>query len=108
MNSQTMATESLCDEYTISAINTKNEVIDVVIRKCSHCNENVPRVEDCPDCKTEYMHTKTVENPDTGFIHFIYECSGCPPEKRRAQKILKVNDGNSNNNSRDDLIKNFL
>ncbi len=101
-----MVTES--DEYKISAINTKNEVIDVVVCKCQHCNENVPKVGTCPDCNTEYMHTKTVENPETGFIHFIYECAGCPPGKRKAQKIIKINDGGGSDTKRDDLIKNFL
>ncbi|MCE8428051.1 MAG: hypothetical protein J5U19_06670 [Candidatus Methanoperedens sp.] len=96
------------DEYTLSAINIRNEVIDVVVRKCQHCNENVPKVGKCPDCSTEYLHTKTVENPETGFIHFIYECGGCPPEKRKAQKIIKINDGNGSTSLRDDLIKGFL
>jgi hypothetical protein len=95
------------DEYSLSAINTKNEVINVVVRKCNHCNEIVPKVGICQDCNTEYEHKNTVENPDTGFIHFVYECSGCPPAKRKAQKIIKINDGN-NRASRDDLIKNFL
>ncbi len=103
-----MAAEVNSDEYKVSAINTKNEVIDVVVCKCDHCNENVPKVGTCPDCKTMYEHTKTVENPETGFIHFIYECSGCPPGKRKAQKIIRINDGNSNKNTRDDLIKDFL
>ncbi len=103
-----MAAEVNSDEYIVSAINTKNEVIDVVVCKCDHCNENVPKVGTCPDCKTTYEHTKTVENPETGFIHFIYECSGCPPGKRKAQKIIRINDGNSSKNTRDDLIKNFL
>ncbi len=97
-----------CDnEYSLSAINTKNEIINVVVRKCPHCNEIVPKVGMCIDCQTEYEHKNTVENPDTGFIHFVYECSGCPTAKRKAQKIIKINDGN-NRNSRDDLIKNFL
>src|SRR3989337_3747767 len=95
------------DEYKLSAINTRNEAIEVVVCKCHHCNENVPKVGVCPDCKTEYAHVKTVENPETGFIHFVYECSGCPPEKRKAQKIIKIDDGN-NRRSRDELIKNFL
>jgi len=103
-----MAPESTGDEYKVSAINTKNEVIDVIVRKCDHCNENVPTVGSCPDCNTEYMHTRTVENPGTGFIHFIYECSGCPPGKRKAQKVIKINDGNSSKGTRDDLIKSFL
>jgi hypothetical protein len=103
-----MAAEINNDEYIISVINTKNEVIDMVVCKCDHCDENVPKVGTCPDCKTTYIHTKTVENPETGFIHFIYECSGCPPGKRKAQKIIRINDGNSNKNTRDDLIKDFL
>jgi len=96
------------DSYTISAINTKNEVIDVVVTLCHHCKENVPVVGTCPDCHTEYEHVKTVENPETGFIHFVYECSKCPPGKRKAQKIIRINDGNSNSTTKDDLIKNFL
>ncbi len=96
------------DSYTISAINTRNEVIDVVVCKCNHCNENVPVVGTCPDCHTPYDHVRTVENPETGFIHFVYECSGCPPGKRKAQKTIKINDGNSKSSTRDDLIKNFL
>lgn len=96
------------DSYTISAINTKNEVIDVVVTMCHHCKENVPVVGSCPDCHTEYKHVKTVENPETGYIHFVYECSKCPPGKRKAQKIIRINDGNSNSTTKDDLIKNFL
>ncbi len=106
-----MPTESKSDAYTLSAINTKNEVIDVVVCRCHHCNENVPDVGKCPDCKTEYEHVKTVENPETGFIHFIYECSGCPPGKRKAQKIIKINDGSTSSTTktkRDDLMKSFF
>lgn len=95
------------EEYSLSAINVKNEVIDVVVRKCDHCNEIIPKVGICSDCSTKYEHKNTVENPDTGFLHFIYECSGCPPAKRKAQKIIKINDGNGKT-SKDDLIKNFL
>lgn len=104
-----MSPEFKSDEYKVSAVNTKNEVMDVVVCKCQHCNEIIPKVGICPDCNTLYEHMKTVENPDTGFIHFIYECSGCPPVKRKAQKIIKINDGNtSNKKSRDDLIKSFF
>ena len=103
-----MPPEVKSDEYILSAVNTKNEVIDVVVCKCQHCSENVPKVGTCPDCHTEYVHTKTVENPETGFIHFIYECSGCPPAKRKAQKIIKINDGSNNKSTRDYLIKGFM
>ncbi|MBU4301013.1 MAG: hypothetical protein KKB09_07410 [Nanoarchaeota archaeon] len=96
------------DQYTITALNTKNELIDVIVSKCKHCDETVPVVGICPDCRTVYEHVKTVENPETGFIHFVYECLLCPPGKRKAQKIIRVTDGNSNANTRDDLIKNFL
>ncbi|HKZ37543.1 MAG TPA: hypothetical protein VJ184_07840 [Chryseolinea sp.] len=98
------------DEYSLSAINTENEIINVTVGKCRHCNEIVPIVGICSDCNTDYEHTNTVENPETGFIHFVYECSGCPPKKRKAQKIIKINDGNARDSreSRDDLIKNFL
>lgn len=102
-----MSTELKTEEYVLSATNSKNEIIDVVVSKCDHCNEIVPKVGNCPDCDTLYAHKNTVENPETGYLHFIYECSGCPPEKRKAQKIIRINDGN-NKSSRDDLIKNFL
>lgn len=88
------------DEYIVSAINIKNEAIDVKICKCGHCNEMVPKVGRCSECNTEYIHVNTVENPETGFMHFIYECSGCPPSRRRAQKVIKINEGNS---SKDDI-----
>ncbi|MCZ7357202.1 MAG: hypothetical protein O8C66_14850 [Candidatus Methanoperedens sp.] len=105
-----MSSELKSDEYTLSAVNAKNEVIDVVVCKCGHCNEHVPKVGTCPDCNTEYVHTKTVENPETGFLHFIYEC-GCPPAKRKAQKIIKINDGNNKASnepsSTDELRKGF-
>ena len=104
-----MPPELKSDEYILSAVNTKNEVMDIVVCKCGHCNEIVPKVGTCPDCNTEYQHKNTVENPETGFIHFIYECSGCPPEKRKAQKIIRINDGNSNSkNAKDSLIKSFF
>ncbi|KCZ70370.1 hypothetical protein ANME2D_03285 [Candidatus Methanoperedens nitroreducens] len=104
---KSMPSEPNSDEYKLSAINTKNEVIDVVVCRCQHCNENVPKVGTCPDCSTTYEHKKTVENPETGFIHFIYECSGCPPDKRKAQKIIKISES-SNRASTSDLIKSFF
>ncbi|NIA03189.1 MAG: hypothetical protein GWP12_01420 [Nitrospirae bacterium] len=36
------------------------------------------------------MHLKTVEDFKTGFLHYIFECSGCPEAKRTARKILKL------------------
>ncbi len=98
------------DEYTLSAITTRNEAIKVVVCKCGHCNEIVPKVGMCPECNTVYEHKNTVENPETGFIHFIYECSGCPPAKRKAQKIIKIIDGAdpTAKTKREDIIKSFF
>lgn len=107
MSSELLNGIKTADEYSISALNTKNELIAVVVRKCNHCDEIVPKVGECSDCKTPYEHENTVENPETGFIHFIYECSGCPPAKRKAQKIIKINDCNGRK-STDELMKNFL
>lgn len=99
----------ILDRYDLSARNTKNEIIKVLVGLCTHCKEIVPYVGVCSGCNTAYEHTNTVENPETGFIHFIYECSGCPPNKRKAQKIIKIDDGNGDDRqSSDDLIKNFL
>ncbi|MBE0520797.1 MAG: hypothetical protein IBX39_00835 [Candidatus Methanoperedenaceae archaeon] len=95
-------------EYAISVLNARNEVIDVMVSKCSHCNEIVPRVGICGDCNTAYVHKQTLENPDTGFIHFIYECGGCPPDKRKAQKTIKVNEGNGRTESTDQIVNSFL
>lgn len=103
-----MAAELEEAAYKLFAINTKNEPIEVYVERCGHCNENVPKVGICSDCKTEYAHIKTVENPETGFIHYIYECSGCPPEKRKAQKILKVGDDNDAVKRKHDLAKGFF
>jgi len=103
-----MSSELKSDEYKLSAVNANNDVIEVVVCKCQHCNEIVPKVGTCPDCHTAYEHKNTVENPETGFIHFIFECSGCPPAKRKAQKIFKISDGSNNKKSRDDMIKSFF
>jgi len=95
-------------EYVISALNTNNVVIDVTVSMCEHCNEIIPVVGTCDDCGTAYVHKRTLENPDTGFIHFIYECEGCPPDKSKAQKIIKVNEGNGRTESTDRIVNSFL
>jgi len=57
------------DEYSLSAINTTNEVINVVVRKCLHCNEMVPIVGICSDCSTD-MNTKYSGEPGNRFYPF--------------------------------------
>jgi len=41
-----------------------------------HCNQLIPYVGDCKDVKT-------------GFLHYIFECSGCHEGERTAQKTIK-------------------
>jgi len=103
-----MSAELKNEEYKISAINTRNEYISVLVWKCPHCNELVPKVGICNDCKTEYVHKSTFENHETGYIHYLYECSGCPPDKRKAQKVIKIDEGNNKKSKRDDLMRDFL
>ena len=94
MSGQMYDKVNLDGDYTIKAFNSSNEIIDVLVGRCKgHCDEIIPRVGICADCNTEYMHVNTVENPETGFIHFVYECSGCPPAKRKAQKVIRITDG---------------
>ena len=85
-----MEEEEKRPEYKVSALNTKNNLVEVTIHECLHCRELIPKVDDCPNCGTAYNHMDTVENFETGFLHYIYECSGCPDDERSAQKILKL------------------
>jgi len=55
----------------------------------SSLDEVVPIVGPCSDCNTEYEHKNTVENPETGFIHFVYECS-VAPGKKESPEIIKI------------------
>jgi len=79
-------------EFKITALNKDNEPIEVVIQECPHCKESIPKVGNCPECNTPLKHLITVENFNTGYTHFVYECAGCPPKERRTQKIIKMID----------------
>ena len=76
-------------EYKLTALNTQNHLIDIIVHECQHCHELVPKVGNCPLCGTAYNHLQTIENFQTGFLHYIYECSGCPEDRRKAQKVIK-------------------
>ncbi len=98
-------------EFVVSAVNTRNELIEVTIHQCPHCEENIPKVGICTSCGTPYKHLKTFEDFETGFIHYIYECQGCPPDKRMGQKIIKFTDNGSGRDSTltsDELVEDFL
>jgi len=97
-------------EYKLTVLNARNDLIDIVVHECEHCHELIPKVGDCPECGTAYNHLKTVENFKTGFLHYIYECSGCPEDKRKAQKTIKLIDVVDENrlNIRKNLADDFL
>lgn len=97
-------------EYKLTALNTSNNIVEVMVQECDHCKELVPKVEDCPSCGTAYNHLDTVENLKTGFLHYVYECSGCPENERKAQKVLKITEvvDDTRLNIRKNLADDFL
>jgi len=96
-------------EFKLTALNTSNDIVEVMVHECLHCRELVPKVGVCPACNTPYTHLSTVENFETGFLHYIYEC-GCPAGERKTQKILKITEvvDESRINVRKNLADDFL
>lgn len=96
--------------YKLTVIDTKNTRKEISFCECQHCKEMVPDVGVCEECNTPYDHVNTIENFDTGFIHYVYECSGCPEDGRKAQKIIKLIEeaGKSKTDRRKDLADEFL
>ncbi len=97
-------------EFKLTAVDRYNKVIEVIVHECLDCRELVPKVGDCPQCGTAYKHTRTVEDFKTGFLHYIFECNGCPAEERKAQKIIKFTEvvDESRLNIRKNLADDFL
>lgn len=97
-------------EFKLTAVDRYNNIVEVWVHECKECSELVPKVGNCPNCGTAYAHTKTVEDFKTGFLHYIYECSGCPEEERRAQKVIKFTEvvDESRLNIRKNLADDFL
>ncbi len=96
-------------EFKLTALNTQNDIVEIIVEECQHCRELVPRVGNCPKCGAQYSHLNTVENFQTGYLHYIYECA-CPAEERKAQKILKITEvvDESRLNIRKNLADDFL
>lgn len=99
----------------LTVLDSKNTRVEIPFYECNHCNELIPDVGDCRDCGTSYDHQKTVDNFNTGFLHYIYECSGCPEDQRTAQKIIKFPHGieekaikSSKESRRKELADDFL
>lgn len=97
-------------EYRLTALTTDNTIIEVVVHECEHCHELIPNVGECSQCGTPYNHLKTIEDFKTGFLHYIYECTGCPEEERKAKKIIKLTEvvDESRLNIKKDLADSFL
>ncbi|MDF1498078.1 MAG: hypothetical protein P1P85_01820 [Patescibacteria group bacterium] len=94
---------------SIVVTSNKNKVENIWFKKCNHCQEKIPDVGACSECGTDYIHIHTVENYETGFLHFIYTCSGCAEDQRKAQKVVKINNGNGDaTNKVYELVKDFL
>ncbi len=96
-------------EFKLTALNTDNNIVEIMVQECPLCSELIPKVGDCTRCGAAYTHLNTVENFKTGYLHYIYEC-GCPPEQRKAQKILKITEivDESRINIRKNLADDFL
>lgn len=96
-------------EFKLTALNTDNNIVEIIVHECLHCRELIPKVENCSKCGAPYTHLDTVENFKTGYLHYIYECS-CPPLERKAQKILKITEvvDESRINIRKNLADDFL
>lgn len=103
-------TKNKKNEFKLTAVDRYNNVMEIFVHECPECNELVPKVGNCPTCGTSYTHTRTVEDFKTGFLHFIYECSGCPEEERKAQKAIKFTEVVDENklNVRKNLVDDFL
>ena len=97
-------------ENKLKVLDSNNVIVEIPIHECQHCMQMIPTVGDCPECGDAYTHLTTVENFKTGCLHYIYECSGCPENERRAQKIIKITDDfqESKSNRAKELAHEFL
>jgi hypothetical protein len=100
-------------ECNLTVLDSKKNKVEIPFFECNHCDQLIPDVGECGDCGTPYKHLKTVEDFETGFLHYIFECSGCPEGERTARKILKFKEEEKNNESskesrRKELADDFL
>ncbi len=70
-------TEKKNTEFKLTALDSANNVVEIVVYECLTCGELVPKVGNCPQCGTAYDHLRTIENFRTGFFnwsepHFVY------------------------------------
>lgn len=96
----------------VTVMTSKNTIESIYFEDCSHCTEKIPVVGQCSSCGTDYEHLRTVENYENGFLHYIYECSGCPEDQRKAKKVIKIHEGVTENgeatSKAKELTSNFL
>lgn len=102
------------NERNFTVLDSKKNRVEIPFYECEHCNQSIPDVGDCKDCGTSYKHLKTVEDFKTGFLHYIFECSGCPEAERTARKIIKFKEDeekikeSSKESRRKELADDFL
>ena len=96
-------------EFKHTAVDSFNNIMEVMVHECKECSELIPKVGNCPQCGMAYNHIKTVEDFKTGYLHYIYECA-CPEEQRKAQKVLKFTEvvDETRLNVRKNLVDDFL
>jgi hypothetical protein len=97
-------------QFRLTAIDRYNNVMQVLVHECPECSELVPMVGECQRCGTSYAHVNTVEDFTTGFLHYIYECSGCPEEEKKARKVVKFTEvvDETRLNVKKNLVDDFL
>lgn len=108
-----MLTEKPKNRTLITVVNNKNAIEDVYFEECNHCTEKIPVVGVCSTCGTDYIHMRTFEDYETGFLHYIFTCSGCPEDQRKARKVVKIYEGNGNGKGEitskaHEMARNFL
>lgn len=101
-------------ERTFTVLDSKKNKVEIPFHECDHCSQLIPIVGDCKDCGTSYKHLKTVEDFRTGFLHYIFECSGCPEGERTARKVINFKEDveklaeSSKESRRKELADDFL
>jgi hypothetical protein len=101
-------------ECNLTVLDSRNNKVEIPFFECNHCDQLIPDVGECGACGTAYKHLKTVEDFKTGFLHYIFECSGCPEDERTARKMLKFkgeeekNPESSKESRRKELADDFL
>lgn len=78
----------MVENHKIVAIGPDGNMIEIPAYFCPKCEQYVPVVEDCSNCGGPHTHIYTKDEHEKNLVHYVYECNGCPPGKRKAKKSL--------------------